>query len=92
MDMGERISGYRVRFVCRYRNVNTYAIDSRTTSDIRAEVRDDGSMYRPCEMGDSLALELVREYETRAWLAHLDWCNRNGHVANDEHRHALVPA
>lgn len=95
----ERISvnGFdgRVSFVCRYRDVNTYKLESAAVyPGDRVDITDDGRLYHPDQVfsWDRAAVLLaIAEYERRCHAAYVKWATDGGYPI-DQPAHKVCAA
>lgn len=96
--MNERIKfgGFdgRVSFVCRYRNVNTYKLESSSVyPGDRVDITDEGKLYHPDQIFSwdrHDVLGAIAEYETRCWDAFVKWCESTGNEIGDHRPHQIA--
>jgi len=91
-----KVNGFdgRVGFVCRYRNVNTYKLESSSVyPGDRVDITDDGNLYHPEQTFSwkrDDVLGAIAEYENRCWSAFLKWCEMTGNEIGDQRPHQIA--
>lgn len=89
-----KVNGFdgRVGFVCRYRNVNTYRLESASVfPGDRVDITDDGRFYHPeavFSWGKDSVLAAIAEYERRCHSAYLRWAKEKS-FPESEAPHAI---